>query len=422
MEKHTAWKQRLLSALLAVAICMTMLPVQGVARAEEVPEGAAGSAQDGAPLSTETMNSPDEPQPSGSPQPNENAAPRGQGNGQAADISVSWLPQQEAVPTGAVGTVQLRAQLQAQDISGATVRIQLDKQETAALQEFRGTDGKLTDGASLESNGVMLTLSLQDEKADISFFLDTEHPSLEYALTFQVPNGVSAPFRIAVGDDISVSSEDKANPVLSVQTQAMDMEAEYQNWAASLSATQQKLQPTGEGALPDFSFLLQASSPNTGAQGALYTQEQNLTLVLALPEGVTLPAGEIVCENGIIRIGGTPVAAWKGVPDQSADAVVSRTDDGLKIVISRAAQQPQEAELADITGASVEFYGAAFSVAPGFAGADIGFGGTLESTPVAGQPSVAQPFGTANVQLLPSQQGGSTAGGAEEEAVVSPKS
>ena len=48
MKQRIGWKQRLLSAVLAVAMCVAMLPAQAVAFAEDGPgPGGSSAAQPG---------------------------------------------------------------------------------------------------------------------------------------------------------------------------------------------------------------------------------------------------------------------------------------------------------------------------------------------------------------------------------------
>ena len=50
MKQRIGWKQRLLSAVLAVAMCVAMLPAQAVAFAEDGPgPGGSSAAQPGQP-------------------------------------------------------------------------------------------------------------------------------------------------------------------------------------------------------------------------------------------------------------------------------------------------------------------------------------------------------------------------------------
>ena len=52
MKQRIGWKQRLLSAVLAVAMCVAMLPAQAVAFAEDGP-GGSSAAQPGQPASSD---------------------------------------------------------------------------------------------------------------------------------------------------------------------------------------------------------------------------------------------------------------------------------------------------------------------------------------------------------------------------------
>lgn len=54
MKQRIGWKQRLLSAVLAVAMCVAMLPAQAVAFAEDGPgPGGSSAAQPGQPASSD---------------------------------------------------------------------------------------------------------------------------------------------------------------------------------------------------------------------------------------------------------------------------------------------------------------------------------------------------------------------------------
>ena len=290
MKQRIGWKQRLLSAVLAVAMCVAMLPAQAVAFAEAGPgPGGSSAAQPGQPASSDKSSGAAE-QPSapdggaGAPSPGEESgslAPSGSssssggpasdeggpGTDASADVSVSWRPEEgaEPVPAGSVGTVSFSARLGG-GTAKAEVSVALDAHEAAALREFRSGTGELADGATLEAGGVVLTLELSGQGgAVIHFQLDETHPSVQQRFTFQVPNGVSAPCSIEVGgQDISVSIEGKPNPVLSLQVQAMEIAAEYRGWQASAEAPQGQLQPTGDGSLPDFEFGFSASSLISG--------------------------------------------------------------------------------------------------------------------------------------------------------------
>ena len=187
------------------------------------------------------------------------------------------------------------------------------RREAAALREFRNEQGELTDGAALDANGTALVLSLTEDGAVLSFSLDETHPAVEQNFTFQVPNGVSAPFCISVKDSISAASGEKPNLVLSAQAQDMEVTAEYKGWQASITGPQAELQPTEDGVLPDFAFQLSAISENTAAAGALYTQSQSVSLSLELPQGHQPARGQACSENNVIRIGGTPIATLAGL-------------------------------------------------------------------------------------------------------------
>lgn len=443
MKQRIGWKQRLLSAVLAVAMCVAMLPAQAVAFAEDGPgPGGSSAAQPGQPASSDKSSGAAE-QPSapdggaGAPSPGEESgslAPSGSssssggpasdeggsGTDASADVSVSWRPEEgaEPVPAGSVGTVSFSARLGG-GTAKAEVSVALDAHEAAALREFRSGTGELADGATLEAGGVVLTLELSGQGgAVIRFQLDETHPSVQQRFTFQVPNGVSAPCSIEVGgQDISVSIEGKPNPVLSLQVQAMEIAAEYRGWQASAEAPQGQLQPTGDGSLPDFEFGFSASSLISGEEtGVIYTKEQTALLSLALPEGVSLPEGEVKFENNTVTIGGTAVAVLNGLPEGAV--VTPALESGvLALAVARTAPQPQSAEIGEMQ-LSLAFAGAAFTVAPGFEGGQLALGGTLQNVPAAGELPEPQPLEAAGAQVLPSQQGGSSTGGPGEEMVA----
>lgn len=443
MNQHIRWKHRLLSAVLAAAICLAMLPAQALAFAQEgqapgstpgsSSESASGSSSGssfGSSMASSSASASSGSQPEG--QPEGESAPGsstgtsftpssedegGAGNAPAgADVRVEWLPQQPSVASGTAGTVTLRAQL-GEGVSRAEVSVALDAQEAAALREFRNEQGELTDGAALDANGTALVLSLTEDGAVLSFSLDETHPAVEQNFTFQVPNGVSAPFCISVKDSISAASGEKPNLVLSAQAQDMEVTAEYKGWQASITGPQAELKPTEDGVLPDFAFQLSAISENTAAAGALYTQSQSASLSLELPQGISLPEGQALCENNVIRIGGTPVATLAGLA-QNTEVTAAVQGNALHITLRRTAPQGQSAELEDISGLTLAFAGEAFAVAPGFAGAAITLGGTLENTPAAGQAPAPQQLGAASAQVLATWQGGLGTGRPEEASVA----
>lgn len=443
MNQHIRWKHRLLSAVLAAAICLTMLPAQALAFAQEgqapgstpgsSSESASGSSSGssfGSSMASSSASASSGSQPEG--QPDGESAPGsstgtsfapssedegGAGNAPAgADVRVEWLPQQPSVASGTAGTVTLRAQL-GEGVSRAEVSVALDAQEAAALREFRNEQGELTDGAALDANGTALVLSLTEDGAVLSFSLDETHPAVEQNFTFQVPNGVSAPFCISVKDSISAASGEKPNLVLSAQAQDMEVTAEYKGWQASITGPQAELKPTEDGVLPDFAFQLSAISENTAAAGALYTQSQSASLSLELPQGISLPEGQALCENNVIRIGGTPVATLAGLA-QNTEVTAAVQGNALHITLRRTAPQGQSAELEDISGLTFAFAGEAFAVAPGFAGAAITLSGTLENTPAAGQAPAPQQLGAASAQVLATWQGGLGTGRPEEASVA----
>lgn len=450
MKQRIGWKQRLLSAVLAAAMCAAMLPAQPAAFAED-GAGSTGSGASGA--GTQTSGSALQPgdglqnssgtggaSSGGSSLPPSSAAsgaesgdmgansgPSGstptepQGDAQSADVIISWVPVKAAVPAGEEGAVHLEARL-GEAASKAHVDIKLTAQEAEALRQFRDGEGRLVDGDTLESSGggVEITLELSDDGgAMLSFTLDKagNKAELQHTFTFQVPNGVSAPFRISVGDDISVESDENPNPVLSMQVQAMNITAEYRGWQAAVEGPQAELQPEADGALPDFTFAFSASAlTGEGENGVIYTKEQKALLSLALPEGVSLPEGEPEYENNAVTIGGRPVAALDGLPE---GAVVTPTlENGvLALAVTRTAAQPQSAEMGNMR-LSLAFTGAAFTVAPGFEGGRLALGGTLENVPAAGEAPAPQQLEAAGAQVLPSQQGGASTGENEEQVIV----
>lgn len=137
MNQHIRWKHRLLSAVLAAAICLAMLPAQALAFAQEgqtpgstpgsSSESASGSSSGssfGSSMASSSASASSGSQPEG--QPEGESAPGsstgtsfapssedegGAGNAPAgADVRVEWLPQQPSVASGTAGTVTLRAQ------------------------------------------------------------------------------------------------------------------------------------------------------------------------------------------------------------------------------------------------------------------------------------------------------------------------
>ena len=356
-----------------------------------------------------------------------------------ADVSVEWQPEASEARTGETVAIRLSSYINTETAESAEVKIALTEEEASML-------GELPEGLALENaegGGLCLAFSLTQEQ-----------PSLDVELTASVPAKTSASASIEVTeDDIQIeavgkavdSSEAEEEPEVTEQpeteeepevTEQPETEEEPEatgqpeteeepevtepreliqekkggtlNFTASFGWT---LEAVGKGSvtletvlngsedgtesealLGDAGFDVVLRSQNREDTGTVYTQDQSLRLTLALPEGITLPEGELTfdAQTQTLMLDGSALIQLSGLPEGMTLTECARTEEGLSFTLERSAaydsstgQEPEE--LADLELTLTVSGSVLAADAQTSAGAsEIRLDAELESVPLAG--------------------------------------
>ena len=147
-----------------------------------------------------------------------------------------------------------------------------------------------------------------------------------------------------------------------------------------------------EALLGDAGFDVVLRSQNREDTGTVYTQDQSLRLTLALPEGITLPEGELTfdAQTQTMMLDGSALIQLSGLPEGMTLTECARTEEGLSFTLERSAaydsstgQEPEE--LADLELTLTVSGSVLAADAQTSAGAsEIRLDAELESVPLAG--------------------------------------
>lgn len=298
------------------------------------------------------MEQNDEVQPTDSGQPSSNHTKQDgeQNTGKLPSLEILWGQnvQESQVETGNSITVSLEAQLTDAGEGSVDVAIQLTEKEAAALKTFVEQNTITTQ----EGTEVFLQ-DMADQGAQICFALDGEHNALKAELTFQVPNGTTAPFDIDVSEeDITTAFYGDENKTLitEVNTSKFSYMANF-GWEVSVSAEEEVAIEEGNE-LPDFDFTVQAVSGNRQDTGVIYTQKQVVQLKIKLPEGLSWQTDQMTFDpqTGQIMQRELAVATLSGLPQGSQVAITNTSEKEFTLEITRenGEQEPIEEVFSDL--------------------------------------------------------------------------
>lgn len=293
----------------------------------EEPESTKEPAPSQTPESTKTPTEPT-PQESIAPQPAESAqpssAPEAEASAEPAQIPESTPPAAAEEPTGNLITDEVVSQepviiqnlsafteTQGADESGAEA-VWLPLVNTAetgpsAKAPEEGTDGKYI-AFTLKANG----------SVNYSFVFETDEP-------YQ---------KIAIENKDVVVFPEEAQISLEAQSLILGDQAKWQIKLTAEEGTTDVPIADGKAVVPDMAFTLTAT-PEGG-----FTKAQTVMFNLALPEGLSLPEGQLRVENGKILAGNAVVAELSGLP---ANAQVELPDDpnGVSFTVTRTDEMDQ---------------------------------------------------------------------------------
>lgn len=293
----------------------------------EEPESTKEPAPSQTPESTETPTEPT-PEESIAPQPTESAqpssAPEAEASAEPAQIPESTPPAAAEEPTG-------------NHISDVVVSQEpVIIQNLSAFTETQGADESGAEAVWLPLANTAETgpsVKAPEEGTDekyISFTLKAKD-TVNYSFDFETDEPYQ---KIAIENKDVVVFPEEAQISLEAQPQILGEPAE---WRIELTAEKETTDvpiADGKAVVPDMTFKLIAT-PKKG-----FTKAQTVMFNLALPEGLSLPEGQLRVENGGILAGNTVVAELSDLP---ADAQVELPDNpnGVSFTVTRTDEMNQ---------------------------------------------------------------------------------
>ena len=293
----------------------------------EEPESTKEPAPSQTPESTKTPTEPT-PEESIAPQPAESAqpssAPEAEASAEPAQIPESTPPAAAEEPTGNLISDEV--------VSQEPVIIQ----NLSAFTETQGADESGAEAVWLPLANTAETgpsVKAPEEGTDekyISFTLKAKD-TVNYSFDFETDEPYQ---KIAIENKDVVVFPEEAQISLEAQPQILGEPAE---WRIELTAEKETTDvpiADGKAVVPDMTFKLIAT-PKKG-----FTKAQTVMFNLALPEGLSLPEGQLRVENGGILAGNTVVAELSDLP---ADAQVELPDNpnGVSFTVTRTDEMNQ---------------------------------------------------------------------------------
>ena len=293
----------------------------------EEPESTKEPAPSQTPESTKTPTEPT-PEESIAPQPAESAqpssAPEAEASAEPAQIPESTPPAAAEEPTGNLISDEV--------VSQVPVIIQ----NLSAFTETQGADESGAEAVWLPLANTAETgpsVKAPEEGTDekyISFTLKAKD-TVNYSFDFETDEPYQ---KIAIENKDVVVFPEEAQISLEAQPQILGEPAE---WRIELTAEKETTDvpiADGKAVVPDMTFKLIAT-PKKG-----FTKAQTVMFNLALPEGLSLPEGQLRVENGGILAGNTVVAELSDLP---ADAQVELPDNpnGVSFTVTRTDEMNQ---------------------------------------------------------------------------------
>ncbi|MEE0786399.1 MAG: Cna B-type domain-containing protein [Oscillospiraceae bacterium] len=294
----------------------------------EEPESTKEPAPSQTPESTKMPTEPT-PQENIAPQPAESAqpssAPEAEASAEPAQIPESTPPAAAEEPTGNLITDEV--------VSQEPVIIQ----NLSAFTETQGADESGAEAAWLPLVNTAETgpsVKAPEEGTDekyISFTLKAKD-TVNYSFGFETDEPYQ---KIAIENKDVVVFPEEAQISLEAQPLILGDQAE---WQIELTAEKEITDvpiADGKAVVPDMAFTLTATLLEEG-----FTKAQTVMFNLTLPEGLSLPEGQLRVENGKILAGNTVVAKLSGLP---ADAQVELPDDpnGVSFTVTRTDEMDQ---------------------------------------------------------------------------------
>lgn len=292
----------------------------------EEPESTKEPAPSQTPESTKTPTEPT-PEESIAPQPAESAqpssAPEAEASAEPAQIPESTPPAAAEEPTGNLISDEIVSQepVIIQNLSAFTETQGADESGAEAVWLPLANTAETGPSAKAPEEGI-------DEKY-IAFTLKA-NGSVNYSFDFKT---IESYQKIAIeGTDVyvfpmGIRSDLKAQPLV------LGKPAE---WRIELTAEETTNVPIADGkaVVPDMTFRL-AATPKKG-----FTKAQTVMFNLTLPEGLSLPEGQLRVENGEILAGNAVVAVLSDLP---ADAQVELPDNpnGVSFTVTRTDEMDQ---------------------------------------------------------------------------------
>lgn len=293
----------------------------------EEPESTKEPAPSQTPESTETPTEPT-PEESIAPQPAEfaqpSSAPEAEASAEPAQIPESTPPAAAEEPTGNLISDEV--------VSQEPVIIQ----NLSAFTETQGADESGAEAVWLplvNTAGTGPSAKAPEEGTDgkyIAFTLKA-NGSVNYSFGFETYEPYQ---KIAIENKDVVVFPEEAQISLEAQPLILGNQAK---WQIELKAEEKTNVPIADGkaVVPDMAFTLIATLLEEG-----FTKAQTVMFNLTLPEGLSLPEGQLRVENGEILAGNTAVAELSGLP---ADAQVELPDDpnGVSFTVTRTDEMDQ---------------------------------------------------------------------------------
>lgn len=293
----------------------------------EEPESTREPAPSQTPESTKTPTEPT-PEESIAPQPAESAqpssAPEAEASAEPAQIPESTPPAAAEEPTGNLITDEV--------VSQEPVIIQ----NLSAFTETQGADESGAEAAWLPLVNTAETgpsVKAPEEGTDEKYIAFTlkANGSVNYSFDFETDEPYQ---KIAIENKDVVVFPEEAQISLEAQPLILGDPAK---WQIELTAEKTTDVPIADGkaVVPDMAFTLIATLLEEG-----FTKAQTVMFNLTLPEGLSLPEGQLRVENGEILAGNAVVAELSGLP---ADAQVELPDNpnGVSFTVTRTDEMNQ---------------------------------------------------------------------------------
>lgn len=290
----------------------------------EEPESTKEPAPSQTPESTKTPTEPT-PQESIAPQPAESAqpssAPEAEASAEPAQIPESTPPAAAEEPTGNLITDEV--------VSQEPVIIQ----NLSAFTETQGADESGAEAAWLPLVNTAETgpsAKSPEEGKYIAFTLKADGP-VNYLFGFETNELYQ---KIAIENTDVVVFPEEAQISLEAQPLILGDQAKWQIEPTPEEEITDVPIADGKAVVPDMAFTL------TATPGEGFTKAQTVMFNLALPEGLSLPEGQLRVEKGRILAGNAVVAELSGLP---ADAQVELPDDpnGVSFTVTRTDEMDQ---------------------------------------------------------------------------------